>query len=51
MHVTAMFVTIIGVFIKGGQAVCGSLMPRPTHRREGSGDIRAFSWLCCVSST
>ena len=24
--------------------------PDPTPRREGSGDIRAFSWLCCVSS-
>ena len=24
--------------------------PDPTPRREGSGDIPAFSWLCCVSS-
>ena len=24
--------------------------PDPTSRREGSGDIRAFSWLCCISS-
>ena len=24
--------------------------PDPTPRREGSGNIRAFSWLCCVSS-
>ena len=24
--------------------------PDPTPRREGCGDIQAFSWLCCVSS-
>ena len=24
--------------------------PDPTPRREGAGDIGAFSWLCCVSS-
>ena len=24
--------------------------PDPTPLREGSGDIGAFSWLCCVSS-
>ena len=40
-----------GVLIRETTEAVTSLVPRPHPQNgKGSGDIRAFSWLCCVSS-